>query len=564
MKVSFFIFRIILYTFIFLGIFNLSYAETPKFNYNAKNISNYFSGLVSFDNFDYEGSQKFFKKLEKDTSNHSSKFIQSLTNLEKYDEVYRYSKKLEKQNTYNFESNLFLGLHEFKGKNYSKAQFYFDTLEPNFEHRLIFDILKVSLSSWSKVSSSKNKSVFKFKDLTHPAYDNLIKIQTVFGNCYLGDINTKENFEKIFENKKYNFSRYNFFFANYLSNNNQKDEAIKFINLASEKYPGNLLINQFKKVLSGEEENRNEFNCQNSADILAEMLYVIATLLSSQEDYNLSNFYANLSKFLNPKFLSYNSLLAENFFILNKNHDAKKIYKKLSKIGSVYKWYGNKQIARIMNDEKDEKYISFLLKAYKDIDQPNIYQTFDLANFFRNNEDYQKSIELYSEILLKIKKNHKLFPKILERRGMAYERIDNWKLSEKDLLMSLEILPNEPYVMNYLAYSWVEKNKNVETALEMLRKANDLKKNNGYITDSLGWALYKLKDFSEAKEYLKQAIMLMPGDPVINDHFADCLWMNNYKIQARYYWKNVLKMDSAEEELKREVEKKLLFGLKNI
>ena len=147
---------------------------------------------------------------------------------------------------------------------------------------------------------------------------------------------------------------------------------------------------------------------------------------------------------------------------------------------------------------------------------------------------------------------------------MAYERIDNWKLSEKDLLMSLEILPNEPYVMNYLAYSWVEKNKNVETALEMLRKANDLKKNNGYITDSLGWALYKLKDFSEAKEYLKQAIMLMPGDPVINDHFADCLWMNNYKIQARYYWKNVLKMDSAEEELKREVEKKLLFGLKNI
>ena len=146
---------------------------------------------------------------------------------------------------------------------------------------------------------------------------------------------------------------------------------------------------------------------------------------------------------------------------------------------------------------------------------------------------------------------------------MAYERIDNWELSEKDLLASLEIIPDEPYVMNYLAYSWVEKNKNIEKALTMLRKANDLKKNNGYITDSLGWALYKLENFSEAKKYLEMAIILMPRDPIINDHFADCLWMNNYKIQARYYWNNVLKSDDADEELKTKVEKKLLFGLEN-
>ena len=117
--------------------------------------------------------------------------------------------------------------------------------------------------------------------------------------------------------------------------------------------------------------------------------------------------------------------------------------------------------------------------------------------------------------------------------------------------------------MNYLAYSWIEKNKNIERALTMLRKANDLKKNNGYITDSLGWALYKLENFSEAKKYLEMAIILMPRDPIINDHFADCLWMNNYKIQARYYWNNVLKSDDADEELKTKVEKKLLFGLEN-
>ena len=97
----------------------------------------------------------------------------------------------------------------------------------------------------------------------------------------------------------------------------------------------------------------------------------------------------------------------------------------------------------------------------------------------------------------------------------------------------------------------------------MLREANDLKKNNGYITDSLGWALFKTKNFSEAKKYLKIAIMLMPRDPVINDHFADCLWMNDNKIQARYYWNNALEFD-ADDKLKKKIKRKILFGLEYI
>ena len=107
------------------------------------------------------------------------------------------------------------------------------------------------------------------------------------------------------------------------------------------------------------------------------------------------------------------------------------------------------------------------------------------------------------------------------------------------------------------------KNQNIEEALKMLREANDLKKNNGYITDSLGWALFKTKNFSEAKKYLQIAIMLMPRATVINDHFADCLWMNDNKIQARYYWNNALEFD-ADDKLKKQIKRKILFGLENI
>jgi tetratricopeptide (TPR) repeat protein len=179
----------------------------------------------------------------------------------------------------------------------------------------------------------------------------------------------------------------------------------------------------------------------------------------------------------------------------------------------------------------------------------------------RDEDNYDRSIKLYSEVLSKIKKDHELYPKVLDRRGTAYERIGNWELAEEDLTLSLEILPDQAYTINYLAYSWIEKEMNTRKALTMLKKANSLKRNDGYITDSLGWALYKLKNFSEAELYLQRATTLMPEDPIVNDHFADCLWMNNKKIQARYYWKYVLTLEDIEKELRQKIENKLLFGV---
>ena len=564
MKVFSFIFKIILYTFILSGIFNSSHSKIISFNYDAKYISNYFSGLVSFDNFDYVNSQKFFKRLdnfETKNQNYSSKFIQSLVNLEKYNEAHLYAKRLEAKNLSSFESNLILGLFEFKKENYTKAEFYFDRLKPTFKHRLIFNTLKNSLNYWLKIIKTKDEKNIKPIKEVKSIHNNLQFVQNTFAHCYLDTSNTEKEFQNIINNEKSNFSRYHFFFANYLVNKKKISQAKKVINVASETYPRNLLINQFKATLNTKEKNKNQFNCKNIEQIIAEVFYVLANALSSTSNYHLSNFYINLSKYLNPQFLSYQLVLAENFLILKKNNKAKNIYKRLAKTGSIYQWYSHKQIALILEEEdKSEKAINYLLNAYGDMES-NIYRTFDLANFLRNSKKYEQSIELYSSILLKIEKEHKLYPKVLDRRGIAYERIKNWNLAEEDLINSLKISPNDPYVMNYLAYSWIERGENINKALRMLRKANNLKKNDGYITDSLGWALYKLNNFLEAKKYLQLAIVLMPRDPIINDHFADCLWMNNKKIQARYYWKYVLSLDSAEEELKEIINIKLLLGL---
>ena len=134
-------------------------------------------------------------------------------------------------------------------------------------------------------------------------------------------------------------------------------------------------------------------------------------------------------------------------------------------------------------------------------------------------------------------------------------------MAEKDLLESLKVNPDQAYVINYLAYSWIEQGIKIEKSLKMLEKANNLKSNDPYIIDSLGWALLKLKKYEKSKNYLQMAVQLMPADPIVNDHFGDVLWRYGNKIQARYYWSYVLNLEETEDELKNKVRKKLILGL---
>ena len=129
------------------------------------------------------------------------------------------------------------------------------------------------------------------------------------------------------------------------------------------------------------------------------------------------------------------------------------------------------------------------------------------------------------------------------------------------MLASLEADPEQAYVINYLAYTWIEKGIKIKKSLNMLEKANKLRSNDPYITDSLGWALFKLKRFKESKDQLQLAVKLMPGDPIVNDHFGDVLWKNGNEIQARYYWNYVLKLEKTEDELKKIIKEKLIKGL---
>ena len=179
----------------------------------------------------------------------------------------------------------------------------------------------------------------------------------------------------------------------------------------------------------------------------------------------------------------------------------------------------------------------------------------------KNNEKFEESIPLYTEIINQVGKEHTLYIEATDGRGVAFERTGEWDKAEKDLLASLDANPDQAYVINYLAYSWIEKGLKIKKSLSMLEKANKLRSNDPYITDSLGWALFKLERYKEAQKYLQLAVSLLPADPIVNDHYGDVLWKNGNKIQARYYWSYVYSLKKTDEDLKKTIKEKLITGL---
>ena len=199
--------------------------------------------------------------------------------------------------------------------------------------------------------------------------------------------------------------------------------------------------------------------------------FILQQTLYLQGFYSLSNFYINLAKYLNQNFYSYNTLLAENFVRIENYKKAKKIYLLLNNFGEYYSWHSSKQIALLdIEKSKIEKAIKKIKKSYKNLNTPNVYQTYDFAQFLKNNEKFEQSIKYYSIVLQNISKTHELYPRAKDGRGIAYEQIGNWAKAEKDFLDSLEAKPDQAYVINYLAYSWIEKGLKIEKSLRNVRK----------------------------------------------------------------------------------------------
>ena len=156
-------------------------------------------------------------------------------------------------------------------------------------------------------------------------------------------------------------------------------------------------------------------------------------------------------------------------------------------------------------------------------------------------EKYEKAIKIYSEII-----NNKSLPanwNIFYSRGISYERMNDWNKAEKDLKEAMRLNPDDPYILNYLAYSWLDRNKNVEKALSLLKKAVEIEPDDAYIIDSLGWAFFLSDQTDKSIFFLEKAVSILPDDATLNDHLGDAYWKAGRQSEAKSQWKRVLILD---------------------
>ncbi len=555
--------KIILILLVYLFYQTQVFSKSTTLNeLDAKNLSNYFSGIVAYENKENDIALEFFNSSKKLLNKHDpylKRYVHSLVLEGKIPQAINIVKRnIKNENSNFFDSHLLLILDSLKDNDLNKAFNYFNGIQNLSEKDRFNAAILESLQQYLYVF--KNKKILNNKK----SFGKLSLISETFQRCYLGDQKSGVYFSNLINDIEVDYSRYAFFYLSYLINNDQISEAKKLINDINY-INATLLLSQAKNwIENGNIEKFKEvFSCNNHNDLISEFLFLISNLYSSQDDYEKSNFYLNLSYFLNPKFVFNLSLIVENQYSNGEFKKAKKILRNFKKDDKFYYWYRVKKEAKIIEYQVNKKdSLKYILSEFRKIDQPNNKIIFDVANFYKNSKEYDKAIEYYS-ILIDSLVDEDIKSDLLYRRGGSYERIGEYKKADKDLLESLKINPDDAYVLNYLAYSWLERNYKLDEAIIMLENAHALKSNDPYIIDSIGWAYYLVEDYVKAEKFLKRAVELMPDDPIVNDHYGDILWKLNRKIQARYFWANALEMDDADKEMLEIINKKLIEGLKN-
>jgi Flp pilus assembly protein TadD len=292
---------------------------------------------------------------------------------------------------------------------------------------------------------------------------------------------------------------------------------------------------------------------------MADALWGIAQALHQERGSARAVLYARLALFLKPD-LAEARLLIGDVFADQQNYDAAiDTYAGIDDTSPI-SFAGKLRTATALH-ELDRKEQAFaLLESLVDAEPERTQALVQLGNLLRSDEQYDRAERAYSRAIERLGTPEREDWSLFYARGIAYERIKQWPKAEADFRQALELEPEQPFVLNYLGYSWVDMGMHLDEARAMLNRAVALRPDDGYIVDSMGWVHYRLGEYPEAVESLERAVELEPGDPVINDHLGDAYWRVGRQREARYQWQRALTLE-PDDELIETIEQKLKSGL---
>jgi tetratricopeptide (TPR) repeat protein len=297
----------------------------------------------------------------------------------------------------------------------------------------------------------------------------------------------------------------------------------------------------------------------SAGDGAAEAMFGVSNSVRQRTSQAAALIFGRMALALKPDFPLAQILVADMLEADNRLELANDVYGAIDR-GSPFSWPARLSIAANLNrlDRTDEAVLRLEAMGKENPILADSY--INLGDILRGRDRFDEAISAYDRAFDRIAKLERRHWTLLYARGIALERAKKWRRAEADFLKALEFEPEQPYVLNYLGYSWIDQGLHLDRARKMIEKAVELRPNDGYIVDSMGWALYRIGDFAGAARELERAIELRPEDPVINDHLGDAYWKVGRRAEARFQWRRSLSLE-PEESLRPAIKAKIDRGL---
>jgi tetratricopeptide (TPR) repeat protein len=294
-------------------------------------------------------------------------------------------------------------------------------------------------------------------------------------------------------------------------------------------------------------------------DGLAEAFYTVAAALQGEAGDDQTLIYARIAQFLRPDHAEAHLLTGSLLQAMRQYPLAIESYRMIpaSSPAAVAAELGRAQALHA--DGRAEEAIAVLRALVAaNADLPMVHVA--LGDALRRQQAYVEAAEAYSRAIALIGTPEPRHWSLFYSRAIAWERAKAWDRAEPDFRQALALNPDQPDVLNYLGYSFLEHGRNIDEAMDLIERAVAIAPDSGHIVDSLAWGLFLLGRYDDAVEPMERASLLMPLDPIVTDHLGDVYWAVGRRTEARFQWRRALSFE-PEDDLAARIRRKLDVGL---
>ena len=477
------------------------------------------------------------------------------------DEAVRLAERLVQLDHNNRNAHLVLGVRSLKQKQWKDARAHFSQAM----HGPVNDLTGTLLSAWSTFGANDVKGAVEAIDkLNGPEWYGIFKDMHA-GLMFDLANNKKEAGKRLERAFKLDATALRIMqaHAGFLSRNGSRDEALKIYEEYDKQLPRYPLTVEALALLKKDLPlPRMVETAQAGA---AEALYGLGAVLGRrEEEMSLANrglAYLQLALYLEPNHALAQISLADLYEAMKKPELAIKTYERMPN-SSPLKRNAEIQLANDLDvlerTEEAKKHLEKLI-----VNKPDDMEAIiALANIQRERKQYDGCADSYGKAVDLIAQPTKANWTIYYFRGICFERAKQWAKAEGDFKRALELFPDQPHVLNYLGYSWVDQGVHLDEGMGMIKRSVEQRPDDGYIVDSLGWAYYRIGNYDEAVKNLERAVELKPVDPTINDHLGDVYWKVDRMLEAKFQWSHARDLKPEQEDLVK-IEQKLKIGLQD-